>query len=92
MENIADTGVDLIGYVLNCTEMGITGYGSAMATVTDMAMATAMAVITVIMAIMGKRNEWKENKLSVVIKKSLSDRSGYRINHYFVSDGITYKI
>ena len=36
---------------------------TAMATVTDMAMDTAMAVITVIMAIMGKRNEWKENKL-----------------------------
>ena len=27
VENIADTGVSLIGYVLNCTEMGITGYG-----------------------------------------------------------------
>ena len=37
-------------------------------------------------------DEEKEKKLSVVIKKSLSDRSGYRINHYFVSDGITYKI
>lgn len=27
VENIADTGVNLIGYVLNGTEMGITGYG-----------------------------------------------------------------
>ena len=27
VENIADTGSDLIGYVLNSTEMGITGYG-----------------------------------------------------------------
>ena len=27
VENIADTNVDLIGYVLNGTEMGITGYG-----------------------------------------------------------------
>lgn len=27
VENIADTGVDLIGYVLNGTEMGVTGYG-----------------------------------------------------------------
>ena len=54
--------------------------------VTDMAMAMAIT------ATMGKKDEEKENKLSVVIKKSLSDRSGYRINHYFVSDGITYKI
>ena len=57
---------------------------TAMATVTDMAMVTAMAVITVIMAIMGKRNEWKENKLSVVIKKNLPDRSGYLFNYYFL--------
>ena len=55
-------------------------------TATDMAMAMAIT------ATMGKKDEEKENKLSVVIKKSLSDRSGYRINHYFVSDGITYKI
>ena len=48
-------------------------------------MATDMAMA--ITATMGKKDEEKENKLSVVIKKSLSDRSGYRINHYFVSDG-----
>ena len=65
-----------------------------MDTVTDMAtgMATDMAMAMAITATMGKKDEEKENKLSVVIKKSLSDRSGYRINHYFVSDGITYKI
>ena len=69
-----------------------------MDTVTDMAtgmatdMAMAMAMAMAITATMGKKDEEKENKLSVVIKKSLSDRSGYRINHYFVSDGITYKI
>ena len=65
---------------------------TAMATVTDMAMVTAMAVITVIMATMGKRNEWKENKLSVVIKKNLPDRSGYLFNHYFFGDGTCYPI
>ena len=65
-----------------------------MDTVTDMAtgMAKDMAMAMAITATMGKKDEEKENKLSVVIKKSLSDRSGYRINHYFVSDGITYKI
>ena len=65
-----------------------------MDTVTDMAtgMARDMAMAMAITATMGKKDEEKENKLSVVIKKSLSDRSGYRINHYFVSDGITYKI
>ena len=50
-------------------------------------MATDMAMAMAITATMGKKDEEKENKLSVVIKKSLSDRSGYRINHYFVSDG-----
>lgn len=55
-------------------------------------MATDMAMAMAITATMGKKDEEKENKLSVVIEKSLSDRSGYRINHYFVSDGITYKI
>ena len=56
-----------------------------MDTVTDMAtgMATDMAMAMAITATMGKKDEEKENKLSVVIKKSLSDRSGYRINHYF---------
>ena len=65
-----------------------------MDTVTGMAtgMAKDMAMAMAITATMGKKDEEKENKLSVVIKKSLSDRSGYRINHYFVSDGITYKI
>ena len=63
-----------------------------MDTVTDMATGMATDMAMAITATMGKKDEEKENKLSVVIKKSLSDRSGYRINHYFVSDGITYKI
>lgn len=52
----------------------------------------AMDMVMAITATMGKKDEEKENKLSVVIEKSLPDRSGHRINHYFVSDGITYKI
>lgn len=55
-----------------------------MDTVTDMAMA--------ITATMGKKDEEKENKLSVVIKKSLSDRSGYLFDHSFFTDGACHQI
>lgn len=44
--------------------------------VTDMATGMATDMAMAITATMGKKDEEKENKLSVVIKKSLSDRSG----------------
>ena len=42
--------------------------------------------------IQNQMNEWKENKLSVVIKKNLLNRSGYLFNHYFFGDGTCYPI
>ena len=65
-----------------------------MDTVTDMAtgMATDMAMAMAITATMGKKDEEKENKLSVVIKKSLSDRSGYLFDHSFFTDGACHQI
>ena len=62
--------------------------------VTDMAtgMATDMAMAMAITATMGKKDEEKENKLSVVIKKSLSDRSGYLFDHSFFTDGACHQI
>lgn len=41
---------------------------------------------------MKKDDEQKENKLSVVIKKMLSDHSGYRFNSSFLYDGTCYQI
>ena len=60
----------------------------------DMDMATGMAtdMAMAITATMGKKDEEKENKLSVVIKKSLSDRSGYLFDHSFFTDGACHQI
>ena len=65
-----------------------------MDTVTDMATgkATDVAMAMAITATMGKKDEEKENKLSVVIKKSLSDRSGYLFDHSFFTDGACHQI
>lgn len=53
--------------------------------VTDMATGMATDMAMAITATMGKKDEEKENKLSVVIKKSLFDRSGYLFDHSFSS-------
>ena len=60
--------------------------------VTDMATGMATDMARAITATMGKKDEEKENKLSVVIKKNLPDRSGYLFNHYFFGDGTCYPI
>lgn len=41
---------------------------------------------------MKKADEQKENKLSIVIKKMLPDRSGYHFNHSFLHDGTGHQI
>ncbi len=60
--------------------------------VTDMATGMATDMAMAITATMGKKDEEKENKLSVVIKMSLSYLSGYLFEHSFFTDGVCHQI
>ena len=68
IESIAETGVKILGYVLNDTERGITGYGYnygyGLATVMATVMVTAMVtVVTAAMAVMGHTDKRKLQKI-----------------------------